>query len=372
MEKKISGLVFLLLLLAGLGALLYDGGAAAMRQALSSKEPFQQLENVVKDRFPLSETLRHLQVSLNYMSGLKEQNGVFISKDALMLDVQPKDQQTINENTQAMLRFSQAYDRASYVMLIPTACAVQQYKVPYNATAPLYNQKQQLIDDVYRQLSGHLTSIDVYPVLHNHQEEYLYYRTDSSPTGLGGYYIYTVAAQKLGLTPRGLGEFDVKHLDYEHYGDLYDLSPYREVEPDRISAYLFSKNWRGYAVTHSDKDGQRTYYSLYPEFRKELGDTKDILLGGDSPRIDIDISNPQYTKQLLIFGDDSFQSYLPFLLIHYEKVTFINTTKASAQQIEALDVSEYNQILFAYSVDHFVTEPVLSVLEGLLKEPTAS
>ena len=41
--------------------------------------------------------------------------------------------------------------------------------MPYDSIAPLYNQPQ-LIDDVYRRVSGHVTAINVYPTLFNHPE----------------------------------------------------------------------------------------------------------------------------------------------------------------------------------------------------------
>ncbi len=366
MGKRLAGLLFLLFMLAIPTCLVCTGGyQPLLRAAKSHTAPLERVEQVLQSYFPAAETLRRMRISLNYMGGNKEQNHVFISEDALMLDVQPKDQQTINLNINGLLHFSEKHQRTSYVMIIPTACAVQQYKVPYDTVAPLYNQKQQLIDDVYRRVSGHLTSIDVYPLLSDRQNEYIYYRTDNNPTGLGGYYIYTVAAQKLGLKPRTLSEFDVKHLDYQYYGDLYGRSPYRQIPPDRVSAYIFSRHWRSYTVTHYDQNGTRRYYTLYPEFRKEIDSAKGVLLGGVSSRIDIDISNPQYTNQLLIFGDRSVQSYLPFLLIHYQRVTFIDTTQVSANLLADLDISDYNQVLFAYSADSFVTEDLSSILSRL-------
>ena len=299
------------------------------------------------------------------MGGNKEQNGVFISQDSLMLDVQPKDEQAENANTLMMLDFAEDYQRASYVMLIPTACAVQQSKVPYPEVALLYDQKA-LIDDVYRRVSGHVNAIGVYPILFSHQDEYIYYRTDNTLTGLGGYYLYTVAARTLGLKVREIDQFDVKHIDYNYYGDLYRLSPYREVKADRVSEYVFSKFQRNYTVTHYDQNGVRRYFTLYPEFRRELGGTMDVLLGGMSPVMDITINskNVQY-NQLLIFTDRSVQSYLPFLLIHYGRVTVVDTSQVTPAMLSTIDVSQYTQVLFSYMVDTFIGSDELTKLYKL-------
>ncbi|MCI9236669.1 MAG: hypothetical protein HFG24_11980 [Anaerotruncus sp.] len=366
--RRYNGIAFLAALFLAPVLLLQSGDGSALLDALGSQDqPFQQMESAMKACLPGADFLRRLQISLKYAGGNKQQNGVFISEDMLMLDVQLKSQAIVNANITRMLDFVEQFQRNSYVMLIPTACAVQQSKVPYDTVAPLYNQKQQLLDDVYRRVSGYLTPIDVYPTLRNHQEEYIYYRTDNTTTGLGGYYIYAVAAQKLGLKPRGIHEFSVEHLDYNYYGDLYARSPYREIPPDRISAYSMSKYWRYYTVTHYENDGRsRRYYTLYPQFREVLGDVKDVLLGGVSPIVTIDVGNAaESTRQLLIFGDRSMQSYLPFLLVHYPKVTFVDTASISPSLLEQVDVSRYNQILFAYMADSFIDSDQLSILSWL-------
>ena len=371
MIKRISGAIFLLMILAVPVMLLWNGGWQLLQRAATARtDPLGKVEQVTSEQFPWSSALKQLQVSVNYLAGGKEQNGVFISGNTLSLDVQPKDQETINKNTLSMVDFADDYQVPTYVMLIPTACAVQQERVPYAQVAPLYDQRM-LIDDTYRLVSGHVTAIDVYPTLFSHQDEYIYYNTDNCTTGLGGYYIYEVAARRLGIARvRGMEEFSVEHLDYGYYGDLYEKSPYSAVEPDRVSAYYFNKSWRSYTVTHYDRNGSRRYYTLYPKFRGELGDTMDILLGGMSPVIDIEIGNSlysgqAYSSQLLIFGDRSVQSYLPFLLTNYERVTVVDTSSVTPAMLSEIDVEHYNQVLFAYSVDSFVSMDQMSVLSAL-------
>ena len=371
MSKKLSGVVFLAAVFAVPLFLLLRGGGRPLWDAVAGESgTFAKLEQAFAGQFPSSDALRRLQVSLNYMGGGKEQNGVFISGDSLTLDVQPKSLSVINDNTLAMIDFADDYQIPSYVMLIPTACAVQQGKVPYDSIAPLYNQPQ-LIDDVYRRVSGHVTAINVYPTLFNHQDEYIYYNTDNTTTGLGGFYIYTAVAKKLGLRPRALEDFSIEHIDYDYYGDLYALSPYREVSPDRVSVYNYNSQYqRSYTVTHYSADGtSRRYYTLYPKFKKELGGTMDIPLGGISPVVDIDIGNPSYINRLLIFGDRSVQSYLPFLLIYYEQVTLVDTATATPELLQSLRLGRYNQVLFAFSVDSYVSADQLSLLSELPAPP---
>lgn len=89
-------------------------------------------------------------------------------------------------------------------------------------------------------------------------------------------------------------------------------------------------------------------------------------LGGMSPVIDISIiGSTTNSKRLLLFGDRSVQGYLPFLLAHYERVTVVDTTQAAPEQLDRINLRDYSQVLFAWSVDHYVTADQLSLLDSL-------
>lgn len=366
MAKRFTGLLFLLMLTAVPVWLLFTGGYRNFREELRN----QSMERVLAEHFPGADTLQRLQIAMKYVGGSKEQNNVFIADDMLMLNVKPSGQDVIDSNITRVIELSLRFDRSVYLMLIPTASAIQQSKAPYNNIAPRYDQRA-LIDAVYRRMAGNLTVIDVYPTLFNHQNEYIYYRTENAPTGMGGYYIYTVAAKKLGFSPRGIEQFDAAHIDYNYHGGLYNLAPSNAVTPDRVTTYSFSRSRRGYTMTHYDgPEISRRYYTLYPSFRQQLGTSMDVVLGGVSPIVDIEVENSQHNKQLLIFGDHTMQSYLPFLLVHYGRVTFVETAQVTSELLTKINPNDYAQILFAYSVDRFVSGEQLTAL-GRFAVPAA-
>lgn len=366
MAKRLTGLLFALMLAAVPLWLLLSGGFQGLRDDLRK----ESVEKAFSDRFPGADALERLRIAMKYVGGSKEQNGVFIADDMLMLNMKPSGQDVIDSNITRVIELSLRFGKTSYLMLIPTSSAIQQSKVPYNSLAPSYDQRA-LIDAIYRRMAGNLSVIDVYPTLFNHQSEYIYYRTDNAPTGMGGYYIYTVAAKKLGFQPRGIEQFDVEHIDYDYHGDLYNMAPYSAVTPDRVSTYVFSRSRRGYTMTHYDSiDMSRRYYTLYPEFRRQLGNSMEVVLGGVSPIVDIEVENSQYNKQLLIFGDHTMQSYLPFLLVHYSRVTFVETAQVTSELLTKINPKDYSQILFAYSVDRFVSGEQLAAL-GRFAVPAA-
>lgn len=364
MAKKLMGLTFLVMLFTVPVWMLLTG-----QFAFAGNEQDSTIETRLQAHFPAMDAFQRLRIALKYIGGSKEQNGVLIADDMLMRNVEPAGQDIIDSNITRIIELSLRFERQVYLMLIPTSSAIQQSKVPYNF-APRYDQRA-LIDGVYRRMAGNLTVIDVYPTLFNHQNEYIYYRTHNAPTGMGGYYIYTMAAKKLGFSQvRGIDEFDAHHIDFEYRGDLYREAPYNAVTPDRVTEYVFSGR-RGYTMTHYASPMEtRRYYTIYPEFRKELGDSMDVLMGGVSPIVDIQVENSQYNKQLLIFGDSTMQSYLPFLLAHYSRITFVETAQVTTDLLTKINPKDYSQILFAYSVDRFVRDEQLTEL-GRFAVPAA-
>ena len=367
MRKKILAGLMAVLLFAGPLTLTFTGtwGYALhklFRWPVSRQVLDRQQESVTK--------LRQARFTLNYLGGNQEQNGIFLGSDgALMLNVQPQDQQIANRNLLGILDFLEDHQLPTYLMLIPTACAIRQSNVPYSDVAPLYDQRQ-LIDDIYRRASGQLTTIDVYPTLFRNQNEYLYYNTEHNLTGLGGYYVYSTAARRLGQArTRGIEEFSVHHLAEDYYGSLYLEAPYFNTTPDRVSTYTFSRFWRSYTMTKWDEDGPRRYYTLYPQERQDLEGPMGVLFGGEAPITDIlvesgDTAN-NYNQNLLIFGDQSVFSYLPFLLASYERVTVVDTRLATQEQLSRLDTSQYGQVLCAYLVDQFLDQDQVSALAAL-------
>lgn len=361
--KRISGIAFALML-CGIGIFMLYNGAGSEISALvaSGSASFEGVEAALTKSAPWTEQMHSLRVALNFIGGGKEQNGIYIADGMLMRDVRPAGQSTINANTSAVIQLAKSIQRPTYLMLIPTASAVVQSKVPYSDIAPLYSQRQ-LIDDVYRIISGNVTAIDVYPVLFNHQTEQIYYNTQNAPTGLGGYYIYTAAARKLGSTSvYGLEQFSVEHIDNEFYGELYEQLPFFNTSADRVSSYTFTNAGIGRVscvMTHRDENGVRRYFTLYPRFKQQLGSSLDVILGGVSPLIDIEMGKPRNDRNLLIIGDETVQSYLPFLLSHYSHVTFIEAAGAKESITQLVDPDEYSQILVALSVDGFVQSQML-------------
>jgi len=300
--------------------------------------------------------LKQIAPTMLLTFGAQEQDGIFITEDYLLENIAPPDKDHLNGNLNAIKRFLENHNTHTAVVLIPTACVIKQQDLP--ASANLFNQKE-LISDCYYELSGLASTVDAYSQLFSAKNQYTYYRTESLPTGLGGYYIYNALTSRLGITTRPLDQFEVENLPYDYYGSLYQRSSFKSVSPDLITLYRFSRFSRQYKLTLTENGEQKSYFTLFPTHLSELGQHESVIFGGFGERMDISVASP-YENSLLIFADKTALCYLPFLVVHYGNITMIDLASCSEEQLEQIDIDAYDQVLFSYSVDNFMHKDVCS------------
>jgi hypothetical protein len=277
----------------------------------------------------------------------RERDGVFVSEDQLLVNLPGPDEQKLAANIKALEAFLDKHNRRAYLTLIPTACAIRQQDVP--AYAPLYNQRQ-FISNIYNTFSGRMISIDAYSALFANKDQYIYYRTESNITSLGGYYLYYAMGTRMGFSARTLDQFEAEHIRKSFRGDIYRQVPFERVIPDIMTVYHFSRYDRQYMISHRTREVQKQYYTLFPPQTQVLGDYSSVVMGGMSPVTDIEIFSP-YARSLLVFGDRTALGYIPFLTVHYQRITVVDLSRADQDYLAGLDVSDYDQVLFCYSVD---------------------
>lgn len=310
----------------------------------------------VNQQLSKNDSLKEIAPALLLTFGAQEQDGIFITEDYLLENITPPDQAVLDKNLDSIKQFLEGHNTHTAVVLIPTACAIKQQELP--ASANLFNQKE-LISNCYYELSGLASTVDAYSQLFSAKNQYTYYRTESLPTGLGGYYIYNALTSRLGIAARPLDQFEVENLPYDYYGSLYQRSSFKSVSPDLITLYRFSRFSRQYKLTLTENGEQKSYFTLFPTHLTELGQPESVTFGGFNERMDISVASP-YESSILIFADKTALCYLPFLVVHYGNVTMVDLTKCTEEQLAQIDIDAYDQVLFSYSVDNFMHKDVCS------------
>ena len=85
------------------------------------------------------------------------------------------------------------------------------------------NSQAAIFEACLEQLNSNITYVDAYSTLEEHQEEYLYFRTDHHWTHLGAYYAYTALGEAAGFTADPISEFRQGQWD-NFVGSMYTYS----------------------------------------------------------------------------------------------------------------------------------------------------
>ena len=352
MKKQILPGVILALLLGGTGVWTLCSSLDSFpkfNRYYRIQDYMTDVEQAMAENFPFSRELSELSMEIQRKGGARKFEDIFIGDDILIEDIGLPDEDKTLKNTQALQSFAENSRIPTYVMLLPTKCAIKQNEIPQ--AAPLFNQKQ-MIEQVYNSLLGKASVVDVYPALFSKYKQDLYYKTDPALTALGGYTIYEVLAQRLDNTPKPQEDFDIQYVAQDYYGRTYQRCRCQDVSPDRIALYRYQKSHRNFTVTH-EQGYQYSYNTLYPQQMVDLGEIESVILGGNTGKLTVH-SNLKNPNNLLIVGDGSILPVIPFLALHYSEITFLDTGLLSPEELYRVDCSQYQRILISYSVEEFI------------------
>lgn len=314
----------------------------------------ESAEAEISANVPFREELSSLMTAIRYRSGVRYFDGTYIGNDgSLLRDIEKPSSRTVSITRNYVLNFAEEHRCSTYFMLIPTAVVIRQQEIDAYAAENIFNQRH-LINEMYSEFYGTLNTVDVYQALFNRRSEYIYYHTEELPTNLGGFYIYQELASRLNLRPKSMKEFSSAYAAHNFYGSLADekIKPY--AASDFMSLYDCVGEKKDFTVTHYFNDGsENILLGLYSYDDENFADKTDMVFGGISPVMDIVSGEDGGT--LLVFGDETAKSWLPFLAVHYAKVTFVDLNSVSDSLLLNISVSDYGQALFAYSVGTFAS-----------------
>ena len=180
MAKRISAIFFLTVIFSAFAVLCVRfsaGGADGLTltlRALVDGEVSAQLEEAACENMPGHSMLHKLAVDARLFGGSAEIDGILVGDTMLMKNVQPPDDEIATKNKQSIIDLASFQEHPTYVMLLPTACAIKQQELPEYIN--LFNQRS-YIDSVYTEMSGSVSVVDTYLKLLSGMEEYIYYRT---------------------------------------------------------------------------------------------------------------------------------------------------------------------------------------------------
>ncbi len=322
---------------------------AGIAQPIVSVSDTQQY---FKDNLIMANFLKSMNLFINKTVGYVEIDNVFLTDDGLIKRYLPSHDGSDQENTNAAINYASASLGHTVVMILPTAGAIYQDKLPMYATDTMVNEKL-YIEETNKLFSGAAMTVNSYTNLFNNRNSYIYFNTHNSLTMLGGYMAYSTLMQRLGITPVPQSSYKIQYVNNVFYGDNAALIDYQYGAGDTVAQYHYTSNDTLSLVQHWQRYENKQYSTLYPTASYNLLSPKDSILGGMSPRIDITTYDVENSQKLLVIGDENALSIIPFLTRHYSEITFVNPNLLTVGEMKTVQSYDYALTLFAMSIETF-------------------
>lgn len=313
-------------------------------EGLKTAQFMKDIESYLTDQFPLRDSWISMKSYAERIVGKTENNGAFFcEEDTLISKFNEPDKELLDSNIEAVNLFSESVDVPVYFSLIPGAVSVWEEKLPKYAQNA---DQKELINELYSKVK--CNTVDNYKFLDEHDDEYIYYRTDHHWTSLGAYYGYTAVANTLGIEPVDISKYEKKAVSKDFYGTIYSSSGVRWVKPDVIDIYVSDENKKVENFV-----GENPTEGVFYNYDKlEIKDKYTFFLGGNAPLIKV-TSDCDSGKKLLVIRDSYSDCEIPYLTEHYSEIYLMDLRYYKFGVKSFLENNEVDEVLINYSMANF-------------------
>ncbi len=326
-------------------------------QTLRSGKFTSEFETYLSDQFMERDFWIGLKSDADRGMGKKESNGVYIGKDGYLIQkFSPPEKRNLEDKVKAI----QAFDKATpglrkYMMLVPTAAAVLEDKLPPYASGGNERGYWEKIRDSHL---GDIRCIDVSPALVANKEQPIYYKTDHHWTTKGAFLAYRELSSPMSFTPGNEEDFNIRQVTSQFYGSLYSKSGFRHIQPDSIELY-YSKSPRAVSVDYVDE--QQSADSMYAMENLEKKDKYTVFFNGNHGLIRITTDNTE-GRRLLIVKDSYANSLIPFLTSHFSEIDVIDLRYYEGDILKLTEDRQIHDMLILYNTSTFFEDPSIKSL----------
>lgn len=346
-------LALLLLALTAADLVKPDRLFSETENRILAQKPEQSLENILSgryeedyesyatDQFVSRDRWVALKTRMDILLQKKLIKGVYLGQDGYLIEQHLPgnyDQGKVSKRLDQLLGLTEQYP-GTMVMLVPTADNILVDKLPPHAVS--FDQRELLAR--VREKIGEEHVLDLFPILEEHREEQIYYRTDHHWTTLGAYYGYQQWTRAMDYPPRNFDPQDLVTVSDSFLGTLHSRLNL-PMEADEIQIFPRTVSSRVRVVYDFTREAVGYYEPSYLETKNQYG----YFLDDNHGFVEIDTAYVAQGRELFLIKDSYANSLIPILAPHYEK-------------IYVLDLRYYNGSLFSL-MEQYVTGEKVDVL----------
>lgn len=330
------------------------------------------LEDYLRDQVCFRDGWITVKTGIQKACGDTDIGGAYVGKDGYDFEkITPEDvdEKQVDRNIKAVedyfMTASETIDKQKLsFLLVPTSGLVMQEKLPKNAR--LFDQAK-YIDQVQKAMKDY-NFVDVRDTLMDHNDEYIYYKTDHHWTSAGACLAYDVWSERTGgeaETEDGL----VKNVVSDKFrGSLYSKILDADSAYDEIWTYGLQKDEafgsKDCTVTIDEK---QQLDSIYDDEKLQEKDKYAYFLGGNYGQVHIQnqkAASKAKGKNILIIKDSFANSFVPFVTQDYENIYMVDLRYYNGDMKAYLQEHEITDVLVLYNISNFISDRNLHKLTG--------
>lgn len=246
--------------------------------------------------------------------------------------------------------------------------------VPNNSGVMLSDEKldqlggsnqQQAIAYYYGQMNSRVRTVDTINTLREHNDEYLYFRTDHHWTADAAYYVYCNFCKEKGIEPHDKSYYEKKQFD-GFLGTSYNSlkSAAMKENPDYVVAYVP----KGTNDMHIEdiQEGTFEWKVVQDVSSWNKGALYNTFIGGDRSFSVID--NPEITDgtSCLVIKESYGNAFVPFLVDHYDKVYVIDYRYATKNAFDFCVENKVDDLIIINNITIIGGEDIVYTISNLI------
>lgn len=229
----------------------------------------------------------------------------------------------------------------------------------------------QAIEYYYSRLNDNVKTVDIYNILREHNDEYLFFRTDHHWTQMGAYYAYQKFCEKKGITAHNLDYFEKKEYgDFlgSYYFELKSQSPNAaatmRANPDQVTAYI-PRGTNQMKVWKSD-GSQHDWALIQNAVDWKIGAKYDLFMGGDNPLTIIENPNINDGSSCLVLKESYGSVFVPFLVDHYQTVYAVDFRYSDMNILDYVKQHNIQDLILLNNVSIVANTTIIDTIHNLL------
>ena len=330
------------------------------------------LEDYLRDQVCFRDGWITVKTGIQKACGDTDIGGAYVGKDGYDFEkITPEDvdEKQVDRNIKAVedyfMTASETIDKQKLsFLLVPTSGLVMQEKLPKNAR--LFDQAK-YIDQVQKAMKDY-NFVDVRDTLMDHNDEYIYYKTDHHWTSAGACLAYDVWSERT----RGEAETEdglVKNVVSDKFrGSLYSKILDADSAYDEIWTYGLQKDdafgSKDCTVTIDEK---QQLDSIYDDEMLQKKDKYAYFLSGNYGQVHIQnqkAASKAKGKNILIIKDSFANSFVPFATQDYENIYMVDLRYYNGDMKSYLQEHNITDVLVLYNISNFISDRNLHKLTG--------